>query len=120
MFIDAAAGIDSRFTLQGDTARIFLVSARHASMVWRDLFCHRYGDGVSFRGTHIDAFFRRASSAAHTNARGLITVDLFCCTEAIARQVPEAGSEVLSSVIASGREVLTRGLIAGDDVLTRE
>ncbi|EFZ0135180.1 hypothetical protein B4V15_004374, partial [Shigella dysenteriae] len=72
---------------------------------------------VSFRGTHIDAFFRRASSAAHTNARGLITVDLFCCTEAIARQVPEAGSEVLSSVIASGREVLTRGLIAGDDVL---
>ncbi|EFP7895552.1 hypothetical protein K2D92_003344 [Shigella boydii] len=64
---------------------------------------------VSFRGTHIDAFFRRASSAAHTNARGLITVDLFCCTEAIARQVPEAGSEVL-----------TRGLIAGDDVLTRE
>ncbi|HFH0903294.1 TPA: hypothetical protein ACGHI7_003797, partial [Escherichia coli] len=68
----------------------------------------------------IDAFFRRASSAAHTNARGLITVDLFCCTEAITRQVPEAGSEVLSSVIASGREVLTRGLIAGDDVLTRE
>ena len=46
MFIDAAAGIDSRFTLQGDTARIFLVSARHASMVWRDLFCHRYGDGA--------------------------------------------------------------------------
>ncbi|EFI3438295.1 hypothetical protein GZD91_005287, partial [Escherichia coli] len=58
----------------------------------------------SFRGTHIDAFFRRASSAAHTNDRGLITVDLFCCT----------------GVIASGREVLTRGLIAGDDVLTRE
>ena len=39
--------------------------------------------------------FRRASSAAHTNDRGLITVDLFCCTGAIARQVPE-GSEVLS------------------------
>ncbi|HFD3758746.1 TPA: hypothetical protein ACF3V0_004692, partial [Escherichia coli] len=57
---------------------------------------------------------------AHTNDRGLITVDLFCCTGAIARQVPEAGSEVLSRVIASGREVLTRGLIAGDDVLTRE
>ncbi|OTD32725.1 hypothetical protein AW119_23200 [Escherichia coli] len=75
---------------------------------------------VSFRGTHIDAFFRRASSAAHTNDRGLITVDLFCCTGAIARQVPEAGSEVLSRVIASGREVLTRGLMAGDDVLTRE
>ena len=51
---------------------------------------------VSFRGTHIDAVFRRASSAAHTNDRGLITVDLFCCTGAIARQVPEAGSEVLS------------------------
>ncbi|EJG2759043.1 EamA family transporter [Escherichia coli] len=51
---------------------------------------------VSFQGTHIDAFFRRASSAAHTNDRGLITVDLFCCTGAIARQVPEAGSEVLS------------------------
>ncbi|EAC1436256.1 hypothetical protein ED146_24100 [Escherichia coli] len=78
--------------------------------------CHR----VSFRGTHIDAFFRRASSAAHTNDRGLITVDLLCCTGAIARQVPEAGSEVLSRVIASGREVLTRGLMAGDDVLTRE
>ncbi|EFN9256404.1 hypothetical protein A7H89_06560 [Escherichia coli] len=76
--------------------------------------------GVSFRGTHIDAFFRRASSAAHTNDRGLITVDLFCCTGAIARQVPEAGSKVLSRVIASGREVLTRGLMAGDDVLTRE
>ncbi|PSY38840.1 hypothetical protein C7B14_25905 [Escherichia coli] len=36
----------------------------------------------------MDAFFRRASSAAHTNDRGLITVDLFCCTGAIAGQVP--------------------------------
>ena len=69
---------------------------------------------VSFRGTHIDAFFRRASSAAHTNDRGLITVDLFCCTGAIARQVPEAGSEVLSRVIASGREVLNRPGNPGD------
>lgn len=80
----------------------------------------RHDSLVSYRGTHIDAFFRRASSAAHTNDRGLITVDLFCCTGVIARQVPEAGSEVLSRVIASGREVLTRGLMAGDDVLTRE
>lgn len=75
---------------------------------------------VSFRGTHIDAFFRRASSAAHTNDRGLITVDLFGCAGAAARLVPEAGSKVLSRVIASGREVLTRRLMAGDDVLTRE
>lgn len=37
-----------------------------------------------------------------------------------ARQVPEAGSEVLSRVIAPSREVLTRGLMAGDDVLIRE
>ncbi|MFO6428139.1 hypothetical protein ACLBOM_37025 [Escherichia coli] len=47
-------------------------------------------------------------------------VDLFCCTRAIAGQVPEAGDEVLSRVIASGREVLTRVLVAGDVVLPRE
>ncbi|HCO9786664.1 TPA: hypothetical protein OCF37_004550 [Escherichia coli] len=56
----------------------------------------------------------------HTNDRSLTMVNLFCCAGAIARQVPEAGSEVLSRGIASGREVLTRGLMAGDDVLTRE
>ena len=86
---------------------------KHHVAAWR-------ASSVIFRRTHIDAFFRRASSAAHTNDRGLITVDLFCCTGAIARQVPEAGSEGLSRVIASGREVLTRELMAGDDVLTRE
>ncbi|EFN6127341.1 hypothetical protein FVK23_11250 [Escherichia coli] len=68
----------------------------------------------------MDAFFRRASSAAHTNDRGLITVDLFCCTGAIAGQVPAVGSEVLSRVIASGLKVLTRVLVAGDEVLPRE
>lgn len=41
-------------------------------------------------------------------------------TVALSLGLPEAGSEVLSRVIASGREVLTRGLMAGDDVLTRE
>ncbi|EFX5118824.1 hypothetical protein EPK32_23055, partial [Shigella sonnei] len=35
------------------------------------------------------------------------------------RMVPEAGSEVLSRVIASGREVLTRVLVTGDEVLPR-
>ncbi|TWQ12394.1 hypothetical protein FRA45_07460 [Escherichia coli] len=58
--------------------------------------------------------------AAHTIDHRLTMVDLFCCTGATARLVSEAGSEVLSRVIASGREVLTRGLMAGDDVLTRE
>ncbi|EFU0552239.1 hypothetical protein WKN36_005373 [Escherichia coli] len=58
--------------------------------------------------------------AAHTNDRSLTMVDLFCCTRAIAGQVPEAGDEVLSRVIASGREVLTRVLVAGDVVLPRE
>ncbi|HGC2390140.1 TPA: hypothetical protein ACIYBV_005071 [Escherichia coli] len=65
-------------------------------------------------------FFGRASSAAHTNDRGLTMVDLFCCIGAITGQVPEAGSEVLSRVIASGLEVLTRGLVASDEVLIRE
>ncbi|EPB8842746.1 hypothetical protein ACRTST_002250 [Escherichia coli] len=45
-------------------------------------------------------------------------VDLFCCTGAIARQVPEAGSEVLSRVIASGCAVLTWVLVAGDEILS--
>ncbi|EFB7575016.1 hypothetical protein E4J23_10955 [Escherichia coli] len=58
---------------------------------------------VSFRQTHIDAFFRRVTGSAR-----LTMVDLFCCTGVIARQVPEVGSEVLSRVIASGREVLPR------------
>lgn len=75
---------------------------------------------MCFQAYHLDAFFGRVSSAAHTNDRDLTMVDLFCCAGAIARQVPEAASEVLSRVIASGREVLTRGLMAGDDVLTRE
>ncbi|EKQ3502071.1 hypothetical protein P4424_004050 [Escherichia coli] len=52
--------------------------------------------------------------AAHTNDRRLTMVDLFCCTGAIARQVPAAGPEVLSRVNASGREVLTRVLVAGN------
>jgi len=47
-------------------------------------------------------------------------VDLFCCTGAIARQIPAVGSEVLSRGIASGREVLTRVLVAGNEVLPRE
>ena len=47
MFINAAVGIDSRLADQGHTARIFLVSALHALMVGRDLFCHRYGDGAA-------------------------------------------------------------------------
>ncbi|EGO4629680.1 TPA: hypothetical protein RVT93_002159 [Escherichia coli] len=47
-------------------------------------------------------------------------VDLFCCTGAIARQVPEAGSEVLSRVIASGCAVLTWVLVAGDEVRLRK
>ncbi|EOW6073579.1 TPA: hypothetical protein ACWXNI_005490 [Escherichia coli] len=38
----------------------------------------------------------------HTNDRPLAMDDLFCSTEAIAGQVPEAGSEAL---IASGCEV---------------
>ncbi|HEL8025957.1 TPA: hypothetical protein UZ441_004821 [Escherichia coli] len=57
---------------------------------------------------------------AHTIDHRLTMADLFCCTGAIARQVPAAGSEVLSRVIASGREVLTRVLVAGDVVLPRE
>ncbi|EEQ8054215.1 hypothetical protein GLR75_004561 [Escherichia coli] len=44
----------------------------------------------------------------HTNDRPLTMDDLFCCTEAIAGQVPEVGSEAL---IASGCEVLTRVLV---------
>ncbi|EHR8377251.1 hypothetical protein KUR66_004830 [Escherichia coli] len=40
-------------------------------------------------------------------------VDLFCCTGAIARQILEAGYEVLSRMSASGRAVLTRVLVAG-------
>ncbi|WP_407862325.1 hypothetical protein [Escherichia coli] len=47
-------------------------------------------------------------------------VDLFGCTGVIAGQVPEAGYEVLSRVIASGLKVLTRVLVAGDEVLPRE
>ncbi|HAP0349379.1 TPA: hypothetical protein IRR21_005322, partial [Escherichia coli] len=47
-------------------------------------------------------------------------VDLFGCTGAIAGQVPEAGYEVLSRVIASGLKVLTRVLVAGDEVQPRE
>ncbi|WP_407906484.1 hypothetical protein [Escherichia coli] len=47
-------------------------------------------------------------------------VDLFGCTGAIAGQVPEAGYEVLSRVIASGLKVLTRVLVAGDEVRPRE
>ena len=46
--------------------------------------------------------------AAHTIYHRLTMVDLFCCTGAIARQVLEAGSEVLSRIIASGCEVLPR------------
>ncbi|HAG8163023.1 TPA: hypothetical protein HGR97_22685, partial [Escherichia coli] len=57
---------------------------------------------------------------AHTNGRRLTMVDLFCCTGAIARQVPEAGSEVLSRVIASGCAVLTWVLVAGDEVRLRK
>ncbi|HBJ0987507.1 TPA: small membrane protein [Escherichia coli] len=34
--------------------------------------------------------------AAHTIDHRLTMVDLFCCTRAIARQVPAAGSEILS------------------------
>ncbi|WP_187225833.1 hypothetical protein [Escherichia coli] len=63
--------------------------------------------------------FSGASSAAHTNDHGLTMGDLFCCTGASAGQVPEAGSDALSRVIASGREGLTRGLVAGDEVLPR-
>ena len=51
--------------------------------------------------------------AAHTIDHRLTMVDLFCCIGTIARQVPAAGSEVLSRVNASGREVLTRVLVAG-------
>ncbi|ENS0117652.1 hypothetical protein ACYI8D_004438 [Escherichia coli] len=58
--------------------------------------------------------------AVHAIDRRLTMVDLFCCTGAIARQIPAAGSEVLSRVIASGREVLTRVLVAGNEVLPRE
>ncbi|MDZ9328007.1 hypothetical protein SM978_03870, partial [Escherichia coli] len=39
---------------------------------------------VCFQAYHLDAFFGRASSAAHTNDRGLTMVDLFCCTRATA------------------------------------
>ncbi|EFI4449935.1 hypothetical protein HH764_002857 [Escherichia coli] len=56
---------------------------------------------MCFQAYHLDAFFGRASSAAHTNDRGLTMVDLFCCTRATAYLVPEAGYEVLSRVIAS-------------------
>ncbi|HHK8964507.1 TPA: hypothetical protein ACQZB2_002730 [Escherichia coli] len=63
--------------------------------------------------------FSGASSAAHTNDHSLTMVDLFGCTGATARPVPEAGNEVLSRVIASGHEALTRVFVAGDEVLTR-
>ncbi|EOT9347780.1 hypothetical protein ACKW7T_003103 [Escherichia coli] len=56
----------------------------------------------------------------HTNDHRLTMVDLFCCTEAIARQILEAGYEVLSRMSASGRAVLTRVLVAGDEVPPRE
>ncbi|MBB2459030.1 hypothetical protein [Escherichia coli] len=59
--------------------------------------------------------FSDASSAVHTNARGLTMVDLFGCAGATARPVPEAGNEVLSRVSVSDREVLTRVFVAGDE-----
>ncbi|EFK1743294.1 hypothetical protein [Escherichia coli] len=43
--------------------------------------------------------FSGESLAAHTNDRRLTMVDLFCCTGAIAGQVPAAGYEALSRVI---------------------
>ncbi|EFD0945272.1 hypothetical protein FGU61_25800 [Escherichia coli] len=43
--------------------------------------------------------------AAHTNDRRLTMVDLFCCTGAIAGQVPAAGYEALSREI--GKRKLT-------------
>ncbi|UIU67607.1 hypothetical protein H6S28_25375 (plasmid) [Escherichia coli] len=55
----------------------------------------------------------------YANDRDL-TMVVFCCAGATARQVPEAGSEGLSRVIASGLKVLTRVLVAGDEVLPRE
>ncbi|EHC4966705.1 hypothetical protein [Escherichia coli] len=65
-------------------------------------------------------YFSCTSSAVHTNDHRLTMVDLFCCTGAIARQVLEAGSEVLSRVIASGCAVLTWVLVAGDEVRLRK
>ncbi|EHY7909957.1 hypothetical protein K4W53_004842 [Escherichia coli] len=67
---------------------------------------------MCFQAYHLDAFFGRVSSAAHTNDRDLTMVDLFCCAGATARQVLESGSEGLSLVIVSGREVLTTGMAA--------
>ncbi|HAW0989214.1 TPA: hypothetical protein JLK94_004719 [Escherichia coli] len=54
---------------------------------------------MCFQAYHLDAFFGRVSSAAHTNDRDLTMVDLFCCTGAIAGQVPAAGYEALSREI---------------------
>ncbi|EEC8802492.1 hypothetical protein ACT18T_004818 [Escherichia coli] len=65
-------------------------------------------------------YFSGEPLAAYTNGRRLTMVDLFCCTGAIARQVPEVGSEVLSRVIASGCAVLTWVLVAGDEVRLRK
>ncbi|EFB4532726.1 hypothetical protein ACRWFY_24865 [Escherichia coli] len=65
-------------------------------------------------------YFSCTSSAVHTNDHRLTMVDLFCCTGAIARQILEAGYEVLSRMSASGRAVLTRVLVAGDEVPPRE
>ncbi|CTR72654.1 Uncharacterised protein [Escherichia coli] len=45
--MNAAAGIDSRFSVQGHKSMIFLVSALHASMVRRDLLCQGYGDDAT-------------------------------------------------------------------------
>ncbi|EEV6022340.1 hypothetical protein EKP94_07755 [Escherichia coli] len=55
---------------------------------------------VSFRGTHLDAFFGRVIGA-HTNDRGLLMVDLFCCTRGSAKQVPEADAKSVSRIFAS-------------------
>ncbi len=59
--------------------------------------------GVRYRsGELILTRFSDASSAVHTNARGLTMVDLFGCAGATARPVPEAGNEVLTRGMAHG------------------
>ncbi|NEN73190.1 hypothetical protein G3W53_24490 [Escherichia coli] len=47
--------------------------------------------------------FSGESLAAHTNDRRLTMVDLFCCTGAIAGQVPAAGYEALSRLQVMAR-----------------
>ena len=90
------------------------ITTWHASDHWL-ASCQSYRSGKL-----ILTYFSGEPLAAYTNGRRLTMVDLFCCTGAIARQVPEAGSEVLSRVIASGCAVLTWVLVAGDEVRLRK